>query len=71
MNTLHLMDYAFELRLALVLLLVVVTVLMVLAPWGLESTDFLDSLRAAFFGFQVGGVTISISTVVVPQRREI
>lgn len=47
------------------LLLVVVTVLMVLAPWGLESTDFLDSLRAAFFGFQVGGVTISISTVVV------
>jgi small-conductance mechanosensitive channel len=38
---------------------------MVLAPWGLESTDFLVSLRAAFFGFQVGGVTISLSTIVV------
>lgn len=50
---------------ALKLLLIVVTVLMVLAPWGLESTDFLVSLRAAFFGFQVGGVTISISTIVV------
>ena len=50
---------------ALKLLLLVVTVLMVLAPWGLESTDFLVSLRAAFFGFQVGGVTISISTIVV------
>lgn len=47
------------------LLLIVVTVLMVLAPWGLESTDFLVSLRAAFFGFQVGGVTISLSTIVV------
>ncbi|MGX5736839.1 DUF3772 domain-containing protein [Bosea thiooxidans] len=50
---------------ALKLLLIVVTVLLVLAPWGLESTDFLVSLRAAFFGFQVGGVTISLSTIVV------
>jgi len=50
---------------ALKLLLIAVTVLMVLAPWGLESTDFLVSLRAAFFGFQVGGVTISLSTIVV------
>jgi len=47
------------------LLLIFVTVLLVLAPWGLESTDFLVSLRAAFFGFQVGGVTISVSTIVV------
>ena len=47
------------------LLLIFVTLLLVLAPWGLESTDFLVSLRAAFFGFQVGGVTISVSTIVV------
>jgi small-conductance mechanosensitive channel len=47
------------------LLLIVVTVLLVLAPWGLESSDFLVSLRAAFFGFRVGGVTISLSTIVV------
>jgi small-conductance mechanosensitive channel len=46
------------------LLLIVVTLLLVLAPWGLESSDFLVSLRAAFFGFRVGGVTISLSTIV-------
>ncbi|MBD3846121.1 mechanosensitive ion channel family protein [Bosea sp. SSUT16] len=47
------------------LLLLFVTLLLVLAPWGLESSDFLGSLRAAFFGFQVGGVTVSVSTIVV------
>lgn len=47
------------------LLLLFVTLLLVLAPWGLESADFLVSLRAAFFGFQVGGVTISVSSIVV------
>ncbi len=47
------------------LLLLFVTLLLVLAPWGLESADFLASLRAAFFGFQVGGVTISVSTIVI------
>lgn len=47
------------------LVLLFVTLLLVLAPWGLESSDFLVSLRAAFFGFQVGGVTISVSSIVV------
>lgn len=47
------------------LLLIAVTLLLILAPWGLESSDFLVSLRAAFFGFQVGGVTVSLSTIVV------
>jgi small-conductance mechanosensitive channel len=47
------------------LVLIVVTFLLVLAPWGLESTDLLTSLRAAFFGFQVGGVTISLSSIIV------
>jgi small-conductance mechanosensitive channel len=46
------------------LMLVVVAFLLVLAPWGLESTDFFTSLRAAFFGFQVGGVTISLSSII-------
>jgi small-conductance mechanosensitive channel len=36
--------------------------MLVLAPWG-ESADLLSSLRAAFFGFRVGDVTISLSTV--------
>jgi len=45
-------------------MLVVIAFLLVLAPWGLESTDFFTSLRAAFFGFQVGGVTISLSSII-------
>ncbi len=47
------------------LVLIVVTFLLVLAPWGLESSDFFTSLRAAFFGFQVGGVTISLSSIII------
>jgi small-conductance mechanosensitive channel len=47
------------------LLLMVIAIALVLAPWGLESTDFLVSIRAAFFGVQVGGVTISLSTIAV------
>ncbi|WP_181832767.1 DUF3772 domain-containing protein [Bosea caraganae] len=47
------------------LVLIVITLMLVLAPWGLESSDVLSSLRAAFFGFQVGGVTISLSSIVV------
>ena len=44
MNTLHLMDYAFELRLALVLLLVVVN--LVLAYVFSRIDAFLDKRRA-------------------------
>lgn len=47
------------------LILLVAIGMMVLAPWGLDSVSFLGSLRAAFFGFQVGGVTISLSTIVI------
>ncbi|WP_376985188.1 DUF3772 domain-containing protein [Bosea sp. R86505] len=46
------------------LMLIIVGFLLVMAPWGLESTDFVTSLRAAFFGFQVGGVTISLSSII-------
>lgn len=47
------------------LVLVVLVVLLALAPWGLESTDFVSSLRAVFFGVQIGGVTISLSSIVI------
>jgi len=47
------------------IMLIVVTLMLALAPWGLESTDFTTSLRAAFFGFQVGGVTVSLSSIIV------
>ena len=39
--------------------------LLVVAPWGIESGDILSSLRAAFFGFKVGDVTVSLSSIVV------
>ncbi len=38
-------------------------VLLVLAPWGVESGDLLFSLRSAVFGFTIGDVTISFATV--------
>lgn len=47
------------------LILYVVLVMLALAPWGLDSSNLLGNLRAAFFGFQVGGVTISLSTIAI------
>jgi small-conductance mechanosensitive channel len=43
--------------------LILVAALLALAPWGLDSTDVLTSVRTAFFGFKVGDVTISLSTI--------
>ncbi len=47
------------------LVLMAITLMLALAPWGLESADFLTSLRAAFFGFQIGGVTVSLWSILV------
>ncbi len=47
------------------LVLTIVGVMLVLAPWGVESDDMLGNMRAAFFGFKVGDVTISLSSVLV------
>ncbi|HEU6441895.1 MAG TPA: mechanosensitive ion channel domain-containing protein, partial [Microvirga sp.] len=47
------------------LCLMVMAILLVLAPWGIESTDLLGSVRAVFFGFSVGDVTISISSIMI------
>jgi potassium-dependent mechanosensitive channel len=33
------------------------------APWGLDGGDMFGTMRAALFGFSIGGVTISITTV--------
>lgn len=38
-------------------------VLLVLAPWGVESGDLLFSVRSAVFGFTIGDVTISFAAV--------
>ncbi len=42
----------------------VVASLMALAPWGVQSSDVSGYLYAAFFGFTLAGVTISLSRVV-------
>ncbi|MBA1154902.1 DUF3772 domain-containing protein [Microvirga mediterraneensis] len=47
------------------LALIVIGFLLVLAPWGIESTDVTGSLRAMFFGFSVGDVTISLSSILI------
>jgi potassium efflux system protein len=46
------------------LLLIVVGILLVLAPWGIESGDVFLWLEAAFIGFTVGAVTISPAAIV-------
>jgi len=47
------------------LVLIVVAILLVLLPWGIESADVTSSLRALFFGFNVGDVTISLSSILI------
>jgi small-conductance mechanosensitive channel len=36
----------------------------VLKPWGVQSQDMFGALRAAYFGFSIGGVTVSLSSLV-------
>lgn len=47
------------------LALVLIAIMLVLAPWGVASTDIVASVRAAIFGFQVGDVSISLASVIV------
>ncbi len=50
---------------ALALVLAIAGVMLVLAPWGVESDDMLGTLRAAFFGFKVGDITISLAGILI------
>ena len=43
--------------------LLVTGILLVLAPWGIQSQDMFGSLRAAYFGFRIGNVTVSVSSM--------
>ncbi|VTZ49583.1 MscS Mechanosensitive ion channel [Methylocella tundrae] len=47
------------------LTLLIVAVIAVLAPWGLQSTDVPFDLRSAFFGFKIGDVVISPASIVI------
>ena len=38
---------------------------LILTPWGVQSTRLLGSLEAIFFGIQVGDVTFSLSAVLI------
>jgi len=40
-------------------------VVLLLAPWGVESGNLVEALQAVIFGFSVAGVTISITSLVV------
>ena len=44
--------------------LIGITVLLLLAPWGVEFGDVLASVRSAFFGVTIAGVTLSLSTII-------
>jgi potassium-dependent mechanosensitive channel len=46
-------------------MLFIAAAMFVLAPWGLDGGDSVGTLRAALFGFSVGGVTISLSTIIL------
>ncbi len=47
------------------LIIILAAALLILAPWQIGSGDMLSTAQAAFFGFSVGDVRISISTIVV------
>jgi potassium efflux system protein len=47
------------------LLLFMLAAALVVAPWGVRSSDFSFDLRAAFFGFRVGDVTISPASTII------
>jgi small-conductance mechanosensitive channel len=40
-------------------------VILLLAPWGVESGNLFEALQAVIFGFRVAGVTISITSLIV------
>jgi potassium-dependent mechanosensitive channel len=46
------------------LAILIVAAAAVLEPWGVQSQDLFRTLRAAYFGFSAGGVTLSLSSMV-------
>ena len=46
------------------LILFIAAAMFVLAPWGLDGGDTLGTVKAALFGFSVGGVTVSLSAII-------
>ena len=46
------------------LVVLVLAVAAVLKPWGVQSQDMFGALRSAYFGFSIGGVTLSLSSLI-------
>ncbi len=44
---------------------VIAAVFALLLPWGIRTQDWLSLIRRAFFGFQVGNLTISLSSIII------
>nr|WP_286198711.1 DUF3772 domain-containing protein [Mesorhizobium sp. BR1-1-16] len=44
-------------------LMVGMAILLIIAPWGVDSTSVFESIRQLFFGFRIGSISISISTI--------
>jgi potassium efflux system protein len=45
------------------LTMIIVAVILVLMPWGFETREWAAWIRRAFFGFEVGEITISLSAI--------
>jgi len=43
----------------------IVAAVLLMLPWGYRTSDFFQIFEKAFFGFEVGGLSISISTVLL------
>lgn len=43
----------------------VAALLLILAPWGIQSTDLPTYFHDAFFGFRVGDISVSISSIII------
>jgi potassium-dependent mechanosensitive channel len=50
---------------AVAVILIVGAIMLLLAPWGIESNDMLGYLRAAYFGIRLGDVTVSVSSITI------
>jgi small-conductance mechanosensitive channel len=47
------------------LIVLAIAAMLALAPWGVESGDLFSSLKAVFFGFKVGDITLSLASLIV------
>lgn len=45
------------------LMIVLMTILVLMIPWGYRARDWLDWISALFFGFKVGGINISLAVI--------